>query len=276
MSRNILDFRVIPYISETPGVVPVLADLLAGEIAVNSADKTVWVRDLSNNLVELLSGTYIGAPSWSITNISNEVTWDSGNAVYILRARDGAINLTKDPADTDSHLNWMLDHSGLYIHDPLAAHLYSEGASTRELGAANTYYELLGTATLAEKQASPATSAGWTTSCCGSAASTGVVAWSAANTSSDITWDSGNAVYTLKARTGAINLTKDPADTDSHLNWMLDHAGLYIHDPAAAHLYTTGTATRELGGARVFYELISGATLLEKQTAPSTSAGWAT
>lgn len=97
--------------------------------------------------------------AWTATNDKTEIEWDSGNAKYTLRARDGAVDLVKNPADTDAINNWVLPF-GLYAHDPLAAHLFGEGTPVMIFGS-GTIYRVLGTATVAEKQADPSTSAGY-------------------------------------------------------------------------------------------------------------------
>jgi len=53
MARNILDFPIRPYTSETGAVAPLAADLSTHEIAVNSVDKKIYQKKVDNSVVVL-------------------------------------------------------------------------------------------------------------------------------------------------------------------------------------------------------------------------------
>jgi len=62
--------QILPKRSSVRGSVPDTSDLAAGEIAINSADAKLYVRDASNNIVTLATGN---ADSYTTNTYTNGV-----------------------------------------------------------------------------------------------------------------------------------------------------------------------------------------------------------
>ena len=60
--------------SHSGSSVPTTSDLVAGEIAVNTADKKIYMRDDSNNIVEVANGMGGGAGSFTTLTASGATT----------------------------------------------------------------------------------------------------------------------------------------------------------------------------------------------------------
>lgn len=61
-----------PKRTSTSGNIPTTGNLEAGEIAVNLADKKLYVRDTSSNILELTTRTLSALDNVNITNISDD------------------------------------------------------------------------------------------------------------------------------------------------------------------------------------------------------------
>ena len=61
-----------PKRTTSSGNVPSTSDITAGEIAVNLADKKLFVRDTSNNILELTTRTINSLDNVTISNVANE------------------------------------------------------------------------------------------------------------------------------------------------------------------------------------------------------------
>ena len=92
--------QIKPKRTTTGGNVPSTSHLEAGEIAINLADKKLYVRDTSSNILELTTRTVSSLDDTTISSISNNQTlqynsstskWENGDATVA----DGTITMAK-------------------------------------------------------------------------------------------------------------------------------------------------------------------------------------
>ena len=88
--------------SETASSVPTTSDLAVGEVALNTVDRKIYVRDSSNNIIEVANATSAGSAGSSLTNGS--YTFELGS--------DGVLTLPNTAFIFDSTATFSTTSSG--------------------------------------------------------------------------------------------------------------------------------------------------------------------
>lgn len=88
--------------SETASSVPTTSDLAVGEVALNTVDRKIYVRDSSNNIIEVANATSSGSAGSSLTNGS--YTFELGS--------DGVLTLPNTAFIFDSTATFSTTSSG--------------------------------------------------------------------------------------------------------------------------------------------------------------------
>jgi hypothetical protein len=76
--------KITPKRTSTASNVPTTSNLDAGEIAINLADKKLYVRDTSNNILELTTRTLSSQDDTNISSLANDqvLTYNSTSSKW--------------------------------------------------------------------------------------------------------------------------------------------------------------------------------------------------